>query len=626
MIQSTTKAFLLVLLTGFTSLAFSQAYKNFKVSVYSRSYETQKMGDVKWIDPIWSEITKQVKVDKIYLETHRDLVIVDQKTLDDVKQFFKKRGVQTAGGITLTVNESNHFETFCYSKPEHRKKVQEIVEYTAKNFDEVILDDFFFTDCKCDHCIKGKGNMSWTDYRLKLMDEVAREIILKPAKAVNPKVKVIVKYPNWYEHFQGLGFNLETEPALFDGVYTGTETRDPSNNQHLQQYLGYLVFRYFENLKPGGNGGGWVDAGGLTYMDRYAEQLWLTLFAKAPEITLFDIRQLQRPIKDTDRAAWQGQGTTFDFDAMKKPYQGSDGKMITPSSLARAAGYSFEQLDQFLDKLGKPVGIKSYKPYHSSGEDFLQNYMGMIGVPMDIVPEFPADENMIFLTQAASFDPKIVEKIKGQLVAGKSVMITSGLLKALQGKGIEDIVELRYTDRKAMVKTFVTDNKRNDSKQEIIIPQIQYFTNDSWEEIAALDETNGWPILHMANYSKGIMYVLTVPESFTDLYNMPAGALNKIREALSGKIKLYIEGPGKVSMFFYDNNTFIVESFLDESTELKIVADKQFKKVGDVISGESYSGTIREPDMGWWARSKGEQKMIFNFTVKPHSYRVFKIE
>jgi hypothetical protein len=620
------KVLFLILLSGFTSPAICQSYKNFRVSVYSRSYETQKMGDIKWIEPIWNEITNQVKVDKIYLETHRDLVIVDQNTLDAAKKFFKKRGVQTAGGITLTVDEGNHFETFCYSKPEHRKKVQEIVEYTAKNFDEIILDDFFFTNCKCDHCIKGKGNMSWTDYRLKLMDEAAREVILKPAKAANPKVKVVIKYPNWYEHFQGLGFNLETEPPIFDGIYTGTETRDPSGNQHLQQYLGYLIFRFFENLKPGGNGGGWVDGGGLKYLDRYAEQLWLTLFAKAPEITLFDIRQLQRPIKDDSRAAWQGQGTTFDFDAMKKPYQGTDGKMITPSSLARAAGYSFEQLDQFLDKLGRPVGIKSYKPYHSSGEDFLQNYMGMIGVPMDIVPVFPQEENMIFLTQSASFDPTIVEKIKGQLMAGKSVMITSGLLKALQGKGIEDIVELRYTDRKAIVKAFTASGKKSDAKQEMIIPQIQYFTNDSWEEVSAFDESNGWPILHSANYSKGMLYVLTIPESFTDLYNMPVEALNRIREVLSGKLKMYIEGPAKVSMFFYDNNTLIVESFLDESTELNIVTDKQFKKLSDLVSNENYNGTIREPIMGWWGRPIGDQKMVFNFTIKPHSYKVFKIE
>ena len=41
------------------------------------------------------------------------------------------------------------------------------------------------------------------------------------------------------------------------------------------------------------------------------------------------------------------------------------------------------------------------------------------------------------------------------MVKGKSVTITSGLLKALQGKGIEDIAEIRYTERKALVKDFI---------------------------------------------------------------------------------------------------------------------------------------------------------------------------
>jgi len=375
-------------------------YKNFKVAVYSRAYETAKMGDNKWIEPIWDEVSRQVKVDKIYLETHRDLLIVDESTLTKAKKFFESRGIETAGGITLTVNESNNFETFCYTNAEHRRKIKEIVEYTARHFDELILDDFFFTNCKCELCVKAKGDRSWTDYRLELMTKAAKELVIDPAKAVNPKVKVVIKYPNWYDHFQGCGFNLETETSMFDGLYTGTETRDPSGNQHLQPYMGYLIFRYFNNLKPGKNGGGWVDTGGATFMDRYAEQLWLTMFAKAPEITLFDIRQLQRPLQKTDRAVWQDLGTTsFNYDEMSKPFADLGGKMIQPTTIARAAGYTFETIDRFLGQLGIPVGVKSYKPFQSTGEEFLQNYMGMIGVPMDIVSEFPENEPIVFLTE-----------------------------------------------------------------------------------------------------------------------------------------------------------------------------------------------------------------------------------
>jgi len=110
-------------------------------------------------------------------------------------------------------------------------------------------------------------------------------------------------------------------------------------------------------------------------MDRYAEQLWMTLFAKAPEMTLFDLRQLQRPIRATDRAQWQGQNTSFDFDEMNKPVNLENGETITPTTIARAAGYTFEKVDGFIGKLGKPVGIKNYKPFNSLGEDFLQNFL-----------------------------------------------------------------------------------------------------------------------------------------------------------------------------------------------------------------------------------------------------------
>jgi hypothetical protein len=221
-----------------TSPLFSAGkYQNFDAAIYCRVYEVQQMKDLDWLAQRFDLMTRHVKVDKVYLETHRDRVMVDEATLLAAKKFFEERGVRTSGGITITVNEGNRFQTYCYTNPEHRKKLKEVVEFTARHFDEVILDDFFFTSCKCASCIQAKGDLSWTDFRLKLMTEAARDLILKPAKAVHPDVTMIVKYPNWYEHFQGLGFNLETEPGMFDKIYTGTETRDPvMSDQHLQNY------------------------------------------------------------------------------------------------------------------------------------------------------------------------------------------------------------------------------------------------------------------------------------------------------------------------------------------------------------------------------------------------------
>lgn len=616
----------IMILTGASMLLVCRstyAYRNFRVAVYARAYEVREMADPTWLEAHWNVLSQQVHVDKIYLETHRDLIIVDEQTIRVAQEFFRKRGVQTAGGITLTVNERNRFETFCYSNPEHRRKVREIVEYTARLFDEIILDDFFFTNCKCERCIKAKGDRSWTDYRLSLMTEAARDLVVGPARSANPDVKVVIKYPNWYEHFQGLGFNLETEPEIFDGLYTGTETRDAVySNQHLQQYEGFLVFRYFENLKPGHNGGGWVDTGGLRYLDRYAEQLWLTLFAKAPEITLFDIRQLQRPLRETDRAEWQDDRTSFDFDEMMRPFTGADGRTVEPSTIARAAGYSFEKVDPLLGKLGNPVGLESYRPFHATGEDFLQNYLGMIGIPVDLVPEFPVEAPIVFLTESAKFDGDIVDKIRHQLLDGKSVCITSGLLRALEDRGIKDIVELRYTDRKALVKDFLVGFGRTASiDAPILIPQIQYLTNDSWEEVSGLAGPNGFPILHSAGYATGTLYVLTIPENFADLYNLPARVLSRIRAILLRDFHVRLEGPSLVSIFVYDNDTFIVESFRSEPVDVRVVAEERFGSLQDLESGQSISGEKR-PASRWIRNDRAS--VVFDLEIPPHSFRILK--
>jgi hypothetical protein len=355
------------------------------------------------------------------------------------------------------------------------------------------------------------------------------------------------------------------------------------------------------------------------------------------------------PIREGLKGAWQGGNTSFDYNDMMKPIKQSDGTEVAPTTMARPAGYAFEQIDSFIGKLGKPVGVKSYKPYQSVGEDFLHNYIGMCGVAMDLWPEFPKDANMIFLTESAKFDKKIVDKIKGQLDAGKSVMITSGLYKAMQsdpfdslgyardrkddGEGIESIVELRIGDEKAVTSKFWSrrsfwgrQGAVMESKSPIVIPEIKYLTNDSWEEISCLASGIGYPILHSADYSKGRLYILTIPDNFGDLYNYPAEVLNQIREVLMKDMYVRIEGPAQVAIFVYDNDTFIVESFLDEPADIRVVADKRIGKLMDLVTNEEEAGQLIQPAMRRFGPAVAPDKMGFNLKIKPHSFRVFKGE
>ena len=602
-------------------------YKNFKVSSYIRAQDVARMDDDKFLNATWETVNSQVDLDKIYLETHRDAFTVPEKTMLKVKKFFLSKGLEVGGGITYTRSEPTDFETYSYARPVERQQVKEVAEYTAKLFDDFILDDFFFIDLKNDDEIAAKGSKSWTEYRLRLMADAGRELVVEPAKKVNPRVKVIIKYPNWYDHFHGLGFNLEEEPLYFDGLWTGTETRDPASAQHLQNYLSYNIIRYFDNIAPGKNGGGWVDAGGINMsMDRYAEQLHLTMLAKTPEIILWNYMQLNdvKISPEMMRRKWQDDGgNSFRYDEMVAPFT-KNGKTITPTTMARFASVTLHQTDQLVGKLGNPIGIVSYKPYHSSGEEFLQNYLGMIGLPMDMQPQFPGDLQQILLTEQSAKDPQIVEKIKQQLQKGGDVMITTGLLKAIRDK-LADICELYCGDLKAIVNDFGWLGK---SEREFIIPQVKYFTNDAWEVVSAgrplTGGVSGYPILLRDTYSKGMLFVLTIPDDFGNLYDYPAEALNVIRRTMSKDVGAYIEGPAKVALFPYDNKTLVVENFNDEAVSVAVVINSKVNSLRNLFTGETFqpkAESQRTPNR--YARGRffsHDGATVFEIKLPAHSY------
>jgi len=157
------------------------------------------------------------------------------------------------------------------------------------------------------------------------------------------------------------------------------------------------------------------------------------MLAKAPQIMLFQYSDLMKPAEAGERKAWSGLETSFTLAGLEK-WRAATGSTAA-ANYATVAGYSLATVNGVVGKLGKPIGIASYKPYQSTGEDFLHNYLGMIGVPIDLHPEFPADAKTVLLTESARFDPAIVSKIKTHLEQGGTVVITSGLLRALQGKG-----------------------------------------------------------------------------------------------------------------------------------------------------------------------------------------------
>jgi len=251
--------------------SFAQGhYKSFIVSTYAVQGTVQGLMNGN-PDPAqsWAMLTRNLKIDKIYIEVMRNHTLVDEAGLDKLKKFFQDQGVEVCGGLAYSISESNGYQGFDYADPENREFAKKAAEMAARHFDEILLDDYFFFDRKTDYDIKAKGNKSWTQYRLETMREVTENLIVKPAKAVNPKCKVIIKMANWYDQYAGMGNDTEKVPLIADGMFSGTESRLwVGQEQHLQPYLSYDIMRFMDNLKPGVNKGGWVDQGGASPIDR----------------------------------------------------------------------------------------------------------------------------------------------------------------------------------------------------------------------------------------------------------------------------------------------------------------------------------------------------------------------
>jgi hypothetical protein len=604
--------------------------RHFKTAIYIAVGDVKELADRAIFEREFARASSQLRFDKVWIETYRDRVFATDAELDRVKRWFREKGIETSGGITLAAGgEGGQFGTFDYEIPEDRAEAEKAVRLAARHFDELILDDFFFYTSKSDADIAAKGGRSWTQYRVEKMREASRDLVLGPARRVNPRVKVIIKYPNWYEHFHGLGYDLAEQPTMFDAIYTGTETRDPIiTDQLLQQYESYSIFRYFANLRPDGrNLGGWVDTFSTRSVDRYAEQLWDTLFAKAPEITLFNWHPMSEArALDPGTRPWSAQRTSFDWNAIARASPGA--------GWGTAANKALDIADAVLGELGRPVGIASYRPAHASGEDFLHNYIGNLGVPIELYPSFPSDADTILLTEAAAADAEIIGKIDRRLRAGASVIVTSGFLRAMQGRGFDQLAEWSATGHTVAIDQYfdgygagngvpLSDKGRQNTPT--LFPEIRFYTNDSWGIIRGVAAAKGFPIVLMNRYSKGTLFLWTMPENFGDLYSLPQPMLTRMKEYLFANAPVRIDAPPQVALFTYDNGAFVVENYRDEPAMVTISVAGSPASLREITQNQRLVPAIERPAADHFSSRRSQApRNNFQLQLPPHSFRVFR--
>ena len=352
------------------------------------------------------EFCRKMGITKVYLESFRDGYQAPEGTLKLARDFFRQAGVKVSGGVATTGigKPSTGWEiAACYTHRQNQERLESIFRFTAALFDEIMVDDFFFTDCECSECATAKGSLSWPQYREKLMMQMSRERVVGPAHAVDPNVRVIIKFPQWYDRFQERGYVPDQEAAIFDRIWVGTELRNPSSDEwrNKQQYEGYFIYRWLTDVGGSKTGGGWFDPYGTT-PTLYLDQPLTTILAGAPEVFLFHY-----------------------------------GMLISPEyhAQAEALGARRVQYEKLATLVSGWTGIPTYKPVSSDpGEEaYVLDEIGMLGIPEAPTAHFPEDARAAILTTQALGDAELVPKLARLLAHGGTAFISEPLAHRLNG-------------------------------------------------------------------------------------------------------------------------------------------------------------------------------------------------
>ncbi len=356
---------------------------------------------------------KKTGVTHVFLETFRSRYTADRKTLGHAKRRFTEEGFDVSGCVTTTQvgKISTGWKLIsCYTNEGTQEQLQEIFEYTASMFDEIMIDDFLFTDCQCNECKTARGNRTWADYRCELMVRMSRERILAPARAINPDVRIIIKYPQWYDNFHNRGYEVLRQTADYEKIWVGTETRDYENERWggKVQYEAYYIMRWLGTIGGLKTGGGWFDPYGTTE-NTYVEQARQTVLAGAREMLLFCYGSL---LRDTGPA---------NVEKLREEIP----ELFKLAGLVR----------------NKPIrGIHAPKPPNSDAynEQYVFDFVGMLGLPLVPAAEIRPDAKAAFFSVHALKDSEFAAKLKKMLAAGKPVLITDGLAERLDGVNLAD--------------------------------------------------------------------------------------------------------------------------------------------------------------------------------------------
>lgn len=351
---------------------------------------------------------KALKVSRVFLEGRRGDEYVPPERMREIAGALRAEGFEVSGGIatvpgrTFGVRQNGGLSWLNYEAEKTRNDIAAFFRENAPLFDDLIVDDFYCTADTSPESERARAERSWADYRQDLLVSLAEPMMLAPARTAHPGVRVIVKYPQWYDRFHLFGYNPARLSPYFDAVWVGTEVRNPETPRmgYVQPTQGYVNFRWIRAVAGEKVRGAWFDHIECTAQN-FVDQAYQSVLAGAREITLFHLGDLM--------AAHPGDALL----AARLP----ELELLATRIVGR-----------------EPRGVAFYKPPASDADEnlYLMDYVAMLGLPVVPVAEYPRRAQVAMLGVQAAKDTRIVEHVRAHLDNGATIVLTPALLRRVR--------------------------------------------------------------------------------------------------------------------------------------------------------------------------------------------------
>ncbi len=543
-------------------------WNHLKYAIFFTSYDMENL----LADPVQFKKTMEyfapVMPDRVYIDGVGRGGKVDVPLLKKIAARFRAMGIKADGAMVAT---SLRGGPSAYNNPEDLASLKERMQGLAQVFNKIILDDWLFTNATDPKSVAERGNMTWAEYRTKLILEQSKKYIIDAAKEVNPKVQVIIKFPNWYEGFAENGYDVKDEVKQFDKMAIGIETRVPeTQHQHIPIYTGYFLQKWESSADPAKWVGSWLDNYGMEGQSNdYNAQVWQAVLARTPEIILWCAGQL---------------------------WPTNPSSNVYPDFVAKLP--EFNRVAGLLN--GKARGVPIYMPFGSTGEYNIAGYFGMAGIPLDPVTTFPKESPISMFCLNSAKDSNLASELLGQLTDGKNIFITYGLWKKLAEEGTEfkNVLNLLPYSGQVSGSTFgLLQGFRETTvkaDRKFTFPGIEVTTWPETRDVTLSREDFDFPVLMRVPYLNGTIYILNMPSNFYDLLRLPVPVLDAIRQPFEKELGVQLDGPGHIAMYLFGEKQYVLYNMSNRIEPVSLRFDRTIQTQGwrELVRNEQVKATV----------------------------------